>query len=169
MRIAVALGVVLLATPVWGQTPRPRLPLTGPLTGNIIQDFGPKTGLTGAPVTDLQNFFNAKLLPDLQYALKLATASKNNITGDCYQAWIDIINTQQTAVKNPDGTDIVMPDPHIITEFEKLVELRNALQPESQFMIKCSPVASMVKKDIAGFIGLVLSGGAGLATLVPGL
>jgi len=108
------------------------------LTGNIIQDFGPKTGLTGAPVTDLQNFFNAKLLPDLQYALKLATASKNNITGDCYQAWIDIINTQQIAVKNPDGTDIVMPDPHIITEFEKLVELRNALQPESQFMIKCS-------------------------------
>ena len=166
MRIAIALGVVLLATPVWGQAPqRPRLPLTG----NIIQDFGPKTGLTGAPVTDLQNFFNAKLLPDLQYALKLATASKNNITGDCYQAWIDIINTQQIAVKNPDGTDIVMPDPHIITEFEKLVELRNALQPESQFMIKCSPVASMVKKDVAGFIGLVLTGGAGLATLVPGL
>jgi hypothetical protein len=36
-------------------------------------------------------------------------------------------------------------------------------------MVKCSPVASMVKKDITGFMGIVISGGAGLATLVPGL
>ena len=145
-----------------------------PLTGDVAQDLGIRKlggggGLTGAVVTDMQNFFNAKLLPDLQYSLKLAQASKNDITAVCYQAWIDIITTQQTAVKNADGTDIAMPDPHIITEFEKLVELRNALQPESMFMRSCSPVASMVKKDIAGFIGLVISGGAGLATLVPGL
>lgn len=143
----------------------------GPVGQKIANDLSgkPTVGLTGAPVTDLQNFFNAQLLPDLQYAKKLADASKNTITADCYGAWIDIINTQQTAVKNADGTDIAMPTPHLITEFEKLVELRNALQPESVFMVKCSPVASMVKKDIAGFIGIVISGGAGLATLVPGL
>lgn len=136
---------------------------------NII----PGGKLTGSAVTDIQSFMNAKFLPDLQYALKLAQASKNNITSDCYQAWIDIITTQQTAVqtKNPDGTttDLPMPDPHVITEFEKLVELRSALQPESPFMVKCSPVASMIKKDIASFMGIVISGGAGLATLVPGL
>lgn len=144
-------------------------------TGNIVNDIaaatGSKTTLTGAPVTDVQNFLNAKLLPDLQYALKLATASKNSVTADCYQAWIDIITTQQTAV-NDSATPpqpLPMPDPHVITEFEKLVELRNALQPESQFMIKCSPVASMIKMDIAQFMGIVISGGAGLATLVPGL
>ena len=147
---------------------------TRKLTGNIVNDLAaasstPRPAMTGAVVTDVQNFFNARLLPDLQYAQKLAMASKNSITADCYQAWIDIITTQQTAVKNTDGTDIPMPDPHIITEFEKIVELRNALQPESTFMVKCSPVASMVKKDIAGFIGIVISGGAGLATLVPGL
>ncbi len=67
------------------------------------------------------------------------------------------------------GAAIPMPDPHLVTDFEKLVELRNSLQPDSEFMIKCSPVASMVKKDIVGFIGIVISGGAGLATLVPGL
>lgn len=150
--------------------PRPRLPLTGNIINDIAAAQGkPVAGVTGAPVTDAQNFFNAMLLPDLQYALKLATAAKNTITADCYQSWIDIINTQQTAVKNADGTDIAMPDPHVITEFEKIVELRNALQPESPFMVKCSPVASMVKKDITGFIGIVISGGAGLATLVPGL
>ncbi len=142
-------------------------------TGNLVQDIaaatGSKTTITGAPVTDIQNFMNAKFLPDLQYALKLANAANNKVTAPCYQAWIDIINTQQIAVKNTDGTDIAMPDPHVITEFEKLVELRNALQPESDFMMKCSPVASMVKLDIAKFMGVVLAGGAGLATLVPGL
>ena len=168
---AFLLSAFLFAPPAMAQSPRPR-----PLTGNIANDFPvgrPLAGITGAPVTDLENAFNAKVLPDLQYALKLAQASKNSITGDCYQAWIDIINTQQTAVqtKSADGTmvDIPMPDPHVITEFEKLVELRNALQPESPFMVKCSPVASMVKKDIAGFMGVIISGGAGLATLVPGL
>src|SRR6185312_3549031 len=148
------------------------------LTGNPVADIkrsleqgGPTIGskLTGSAVTDIQNFLNAKFLPDLQYALKLAQASKNTITADCYQAWIDIITTQQNAVKNEDGSELAMPDPHVITEFEKLVELRNALQPESPFMVKCSPVASMVKKDIAGFMGVVITGGAGLATLVPGL
>lgn len=160
--VAFALSAFLAGNPAMAQVK---------LTGNPAKDFAAATGktITGAPVTDLQNFLNAKFLPDLQYALKLAQASKNTITSDCYQAWIDIITTQQTAVKNADGTDAVMPDPHVITEFEKLVELRNALQPESPFMVKCSPVASMVKLDIAKFMGLVISGGAGLAALVPGL
>ena len=112
---------------------------------------------------------DAKLLPDLQYALKLATASGSKVTAPCYQAWIDIINVRQKAVQDQAGQDMPMPDPAIVTKFEKMVELRNSLQPDSEFMIKCSPVASMVKKDIVGFIGIVISGGAGLATLVPGL
>ncbi len=161
----------LAVSPALAQTPR----LVKP-TGNVVQDIKETFGttsvgqkLTGSAVTDIQNFLNAKFLPDLQYALKLAQASKNTVTADCYQAWIDIITTQQQAVTNQDGSSIPMPDPHVITEFEKLVELRNALQPESPFMVKCSPVASMVKKDIASFMGIVISGGAGLATLVPGL
>lgn len=166
--LALILGSFAFPSDAMAQAPR----LVRP-TGNIVQDIaaatGSRTTITGAPVTDIQNFLNAKFLPDLQYALKLATASKNTITADCYQAWIDIINTQQTAVTNPDGSPLAMPDPHVITEFEKLVELRNALQPESPFMVKCSPVASMVKLDIAKFMGVVIAGGAGLATMVPGL
>jgi hypothetical protein len=75
----------------------------------------------------------------------------------------------QKAVQDGQGQDFPCPDPRLVTDFEKLVELRNSLQPDSEFMIRCSPVASMVKKDIIGFIGIVLGGGAGLATLVPGL
>jgi len=160
---------LLAAAPTMAQT-KPRL------TGNMVQDIqnaqqpaGPTTRLTGNVINDLLGALDVKLLPDLQYAKALADASGSKVTAPCYQAWIDIIQTRQNAGKNADGTAIPMPDPHIVTDFEKMVELRNALQPESDFMIKCSPVASMVKKDIAGFIGIVLAGGTGLATLVPGL
>jgi hypothetical protein len=149
------------------------------ITGNVIADTKANLGIgvgtvaagSGNPLGDIIGALDVKLLPDLQYALKLATASGSKVTAPCYQAWIDIINVRQKAVQD-DATPpqaLPMPDPHLITDFEKLVELRNSLQPDSEFMIRCSPVASMVKKDIVGFIGIVISGGAGLATLVPGL
>lgn len=139
------------------------------LTGDLGRDLGLKSATSSGPLEDILGALDAKLLPDLQYALKLANASGSKVTAPCYQAWIDIIQVRQKAVKGDDGQDLPMPDPAIVTKFEKIVELRNSLQPDSDFMIKCSPVASMVKKDIIGFIGIVLSGGAGLATLVPGL
>ena len=138
----------------------------------IKQDFTKKTGVpaTGDVPFDLLNALDAKLLPDLQYALKLATATNNNITAVCYQAWIDVINTQQTAVQS--GTPpaaIPIPDPHIITDFERAVELRNMLQPDSKFMTSCSPVANLIKQDVLNFMGKVVGGSASLATLIPGL
>lgn len=124
---------------------------------------------TTDPLQGLLDALDAKLLPDLQYALKLATASGSKVTAPCYQAWITIIETRQKAGVDDQGVAMPEPDPGIVTKFERMVELRNALQPDSPFMIACSPVASMVKKDIVGFIGTVISGGAGLAALVPGL
>lgn len=137
----------------------------------IKKDFTATTGVkaTGDLPFDLLQALDAKLLPDLQYALLLATATQDQITADCYTAWIAIIQTQQTAVTAKDGTTIPVPDPHLITDFERAVEVRNMLQPQSQFMLKCSPVANMVKQDVVAFMGIVISGGAGLATLVPGL
>jgi hypothetical protein len=143
-----------------------------PLTGNIKNDLGlgGTTRQTGAgALQDILGALDDKLLPDLLYAKKLADAAGSKVTGPCYQAWIDIIQTRKTAVTNADGTPMDLPNPRLITDFEKAVELRNALQPDSEFMLRCSPVASMVKSDIIGFIGKVLAGGAGLATLVPGL
>lgn len=164
--IAAFLLSTFLAIPS-AQAQQPRL------TGNIVRDIAAanpsRPALTGNPLGDIIGALDVKLLPDLQYALKLATASGSKVTGPCYQAWIDIINVRQKAVSDDQGAALPMPDPHLVTDFEKLVELRNSLQPDSEFMIKCSPVASMVKKDIVGFIGVVISGGAGLATLVPGL
>lgn len=153
--------MMVMSSEAMAQQARPKL-LIDPLGLN-------KTGITGDVGFDIAKALDAKLLPDLQYAKKLADATGSKVTGPCYQAWIDMINTQQNAVKNADGTEMAVPDPHIITSFERIVELRNALQPDSAFNIACSPVASMVKRDIIGFMGIVISGGAGLAALVPGL
>lgn len=157
--VAFALSFLLAGSPAMAQN-RARLPID-PLGLNDRMEKDPLERLLGA--------LDAKLLPDLQYALKLADASGSKVTAPCYQAWIDIILTRQKAVQDDKGQDLPVPDPGVVTKFERMVELRNALQPESEFMIKCSPVASMVKKDIAGFIGVVISGGAGIAALVPGL
>lgn len=135
-------------------------------------DFTAKTGVkaTGDVPFDLLRALDAKLLPDLQYALKLATATNNNITAVCYQAWIDVITVQQTAVQTgTPPTDIPIPDPHIITDFERAVELRNMLQPDSKFMTSCSPVANLIKQDVINFMGKVIGGGTSLMTLIPGL
>ena len=142
-----------------------------PLTGNIVNDIrGTTTPATSQdPLESIIGALDAKLLDDLKYAKLMADASGSKVTGPCYGAWIDLINVRNKAVQDKDGQPIPVPDPAVITKFERIVELRNALQPDSAFMIACSPVASMVKKDIVGFIGIVISGGAGLATLVPGL
>lgn len=162
--LIVAVMVMFAGVAQAQQQPRPRVQLPiDPLGLNERSGVG-----AGSPLGNLLGALDAKLLPDLQYALKLADASGSKVTAPCYKAWIDIINTRQAAVKEGDA-EVPLPTPHLITDFEKLVELRNSLQPDSPFMIACSPVASMVKKDIIGFIGTVISGGAGLATLVPGL
>lgn len=166
--VVLALLVCFATSSAFAQ-PEPRAAVRAPLKLPIDPlGLNNRPG-TGDPLGDLLGALDAKLLPDLQYALKLAQASGSKVTAPCYEAWINIIQTRQSAVKDDAGNELPMPDPGVVSKFEKLVELRNSLQPDSDFMIKCSPVASMVKKDIVGFIGTVISGGAGLATLVPGL
>jgi len=172
--IALVLGS-LFALPgsAHAQAPRPRAAIGQPpdLIQKLKDDFTAKTGVqaTGDLGFDLLRALDAKLLPDLQYALLLAKANNNKLTAGCWQAWIDVINTQQQAVKDAQGNDMPIPDPHVVTGFERIVDLRNMLQPESAFMMACSPVANLVKHDMIKFMGVVISGGAGLATLIPGL
>lgn len=138
------------------------------LTGDLIKDLH-QPEQSEAKLPDIIKILDAKLLPDLQYAHAMAMASGSNVTAPCYQAWIDIIQARQKSVTNPDGTEMPAPDPHLVSDFEKAVEIRNALQSDSKFMIACSPVAQMVKKDVISMMGLFISGGAGLAALIPGL
>jgi hypothetical protein len=171
-------GVLLLAVLILGalafpvdasaQIKRPQI------TGNVVADTRANLGIGGAgpssgPLVNILGALDDAMLPDLQYALKMATAADSKVTAPCFQAWIDIINKRKVAVTNSDGSPMDLPNPRLFTDFEKAVELRNALQPGSDFMLKCSPVITMVKLDVLSFLGKVIGGGAGLATLVPGL
>lgn len=164
--LALVLGAMAFPSDAMAQSPKPRPQVTFPIDPLGLNKPGAQTGDIGY---DLLKALDAKLLPDLSYALLLAKATGSNVTAGCYQAWIDMITIQQTAVKDSTGAEIAAPDPHLVTDFERMVELRNALQPDSKFMVACSPVANMVKQDVIKFMGIVISGGAGLATMVPGL
>jgi hypothetical protein len=164
--VAFALSFLVAIPSAMAQAPKPRPQINFPIDPLGLNKPGAQTGDIGY---DLLKALDAKLLPDLQYALLLAKATSSNVTAGCYQAWIDMITVQQTAVKDSTGAEIATPDPHLVTDFERMVELRNALQPDSKFMVACSPVANMVKQDVIKFMGIIISGGAGLATMVPGL
>lgn len=143
-------------------------------TGDFVADIKAANSSSGSlgssrSEPDILKALDAKILPDLQYALKIATATGSKVTAPCYQAWIDIILARQKSVTNADGSEQPTPDPHLITDFEKAVEIRNALQSDSAFMLACAPVAQMVKKDVLSMMGMFISGGAGLAALIPGL
>lgn len=165
MRIILAIIMAsILSTSALAQIKKPNL--------DPLKLFPQEVGGSKVSSDPIQNILGAlddKLLPDLQYALKLATASGSKVTAPCYQTWIEIIQTRQKANTNPDGSAIDLPNPRLITDFEKAVELRNALQPDSAFMLACSPVANMIKQDMIKFIGIILSGGAGLTALGVGL
>lgn len=119
---------------------------------------------SGAP-KDILAALDDKFLPDLIAAKAMADATGNDMTSTCYGAWIDIIQKRQAALKDAQGNAIPIPDPHIISDFERAVELRNALQPDSKFSRSCSPLANMVKQDVLGLVSKVVAGGAGLALM----
>ena len=172
------LAVLFAAFPAQAQNKNFNLKTADPLQqigDKLKQDFTAKTGVqaTGDVGFDLLRMLDAKLLPDLQYAKKLADANNNSLTSACWGAWIGVIQTNETAVqtKNADGTttDITIPDPHLITDLERAIDIRNALQPSSPFMVACSPVANLIKTDVMNFIGQVVGGGLSLTKLVPGI
>lgn len=168
--LAIAFTLALAASPAMAQ-----VKLVKP-TGDLAKDIAAATGkpsssssvsLTGDPAFDLVKMLDSKLLPDLQYAKQLADANHNTLTSGCWGAWIDLINTNENAVKNPDGSPQDPPDPHLVTTLERAIDIRNALQPSAPFMVACSPVANLIKVDVLNFIGQVVGGGLSLTKLVP--
>lgn len=177
LKLILVLLALLITSPSFAQpdrstpAPRPRIQLPDPL--NL-------RGGGGGPISqalnrdndgdnDLLGALEDKLLPDLKFALNIARANNNELTGDCWAAWIAMIEARQKANVDEQGTPLTMPEPALITKFQKLVDIRNALQPTSPFMRSCSPVITMVKSDVRKFIGAILTGGFGLAAMGIGL
>lgn len=166
-KLILILAALLVAAPALAQ-PEPRSqPRKGPIATAIENKIN--LGGSGDVADDLLGALESKLLPDLKYALNVANGSGDTLTAPCWTAWIAMIEARNKANVDDQGNPLPLPDPALITKFQKLMDIRNALQPTSPFMRACSPVAGVVNSDIRKFIGLILTGGAGLAAMGIGL
>lgn len=158
------------------QTPR--------LTGNIAKDIAAATGKPNAPLLtgniekDMQALWQkivSSSLTDLNYAAAMA-ASANTTTStvrlQCIKAIITL-NEQASGVnlKNPDGTPMIKPDPHLFTDVESLAEIIDNLSPQGPLFVNCAGAAQLAKTNVLSFVNAVVTGAAGFAAMpiIPGL
>jgi hypothetical protein len=160
--LAVALGALLAPGAAHAQTSRqPAHPLTGdPIKdiGNAINQGKPATAAD--PLKNLADKIAKLSLEDFKYASALAHATGNNVTAPCWDAWVTLLTSQQQPLKDASGNAIAEPDPHLITDAERLSEAIQQLQPNSTLSIACAPAATAVQKDAATLISQILGGSA---------
>lgn len=161
--LALALGALLAPAPAHAQASRqPRPALTGdPVKdiGNAINQGKPSTAPTD-PLKSLADKIAKLSLEDFKYASALAHATGNNVTAPCWDAWVTLLTSQQQPLKDASGNPIAEPDPHLITDAERLSEAIQQLQPNSTLSIACAPAATAVQKDAATLISQILGGSA---------
>ncbi len=103
--------------------------------------------------------------PDLDYAIKLATAAgtvQSKVRLQCFQAL-------QDALPSPPAGSTMPPAPHLVTTVEQLAELIDALQPTSPLFVNCAGAAQLAGLSVLGFINAVVSGAASAAVIAPKL
>jgi hypothetical protein len=163
--IAIAVALLVLAGSAAAQNRQPRPPA---LTGDPVKDIGNAikagqqqgTAASNANTADLVAKLNKLALPDFEYALAMAKATNNVVSAPCWQAWVDLITAQQKPLTDATGQVLTEPDPHLITNIERISELLAALRPDSTLSTSCAALAGAANRDVATFIGGILSGGA---------
>ena len=127
----------------------------------------------------------AALPADLAYALALAkgvNSANSNLRAACYQALITA-NAQANGanLKDASGNPLSEPPPvsgtpptggNAISEFEKVVEAVDNLQPSSPVIVACLPAANAIGVDVMTFVNAIVTGTAlkaipVLGTLLP--
>jgi hypothetical protein len=118
-------------------------------------------GTTGTnPFDNLTDDVLKKILADVTYAKALAKASGNDVTLQCWSAWVDLTTAQTQPVKDDAGNELTMPEPHFFVAAERASEFINQIQPNSKLNIACGAALNASKMAIGQLIGAVLSGGA---------
>ena len=105
-------------------------------------------------------------VPDLQYAMKLATAAntvQSKVRLQCYQAILGAVSPAGAADFGAE------PSPHLVTSVEQLAELIDALQPTSPVFVNCAGAAQLANLSVLSFINAVVTGAVGVAAVAPKL
>lgn len=133
---------------------------------------------TGNVAADLQTLWDKIISAnndDLAYASKLAAAANTQTSGIRKQCWDAIValNSQANGLnlKNPDGTKMARPDPHLFTDVETLAEVIDNLSPQGPLFVSCAGAAQLAKTNVLTFINAAVTGAAGMAAMpiIPGL
>jgi len=155
MKLFIVLILFLISAPSFAQT-RPQL------TGRPIEDIKAAVGgrQAEAAAPDLISKIQQVALADLQAATADAKATGDSIASNCYDAWIALINAQQTA------QGAALPEPHIITAFQRNRDLVNALRPGSPLKVACAPFAEELKQDVITLLSKIAGGALTLPALL---
>lgn len=159
--VIVGLGMWACA-PAFAQQPKQGFQLPIPLRP-LGQTSGPATVTTPSQLfADIQR----ATVADLQYAINIAKAQNNKLTESCWSAWLMMIQNDQNA-NLANGAAVAPPEPHVITDLERVIDLANALEPSSPFVVACAPLANQVKMNVAKFIASAVGGTAVLGLAIP--
>jgi hypothetical protein len=115
----------------------------------------------GTIASDIYKKIQSATLADLQYADNLAVASGDQIAHACWAAWAEQIIAEQKANAAPP------PEPHLITDIQRMINLHNALSPTGKLAVSCAPLANAVKLSIFNLLGQAALGTLALPALVP--
>lgn len=175
--VAFLLSLFLAGAPAMAQTRLHPPAVTGDVKRDLETDFGlnqGKVALTGNPEKDMQALWQKIVSAsnaDLQYASALAGAANTNGSKVRKQCWDAIIALNQQAnganLKNPDGTPMARPDPHLFTDVETLAETLDNLSPQGTLFTSCAGAAQLAKTGVLQFVNAAVAGAAGLAQVVP--
>jgi hypothetical protein len=184
--IAKAASVVLLAimlsamfVPSAFAAAKPAAPIAAAVPSKCALIFDPLKlcgVLTGNVQTDVQRVvarIAAVNKADLNYAMakaKSAGTPASKIRLQCVQAISDASDQLNgVSLKNPDGTDMVRPDPALVTGIEDVAELIDNLSPQGVLLTSCAGAAKMLGMNALAAVNAIVTGTASFALLPAGL
>lgn len=172
MRIIIVLLALLISGNAYAQIKKP---------SDVIRDLSQRNDINnparpaaesfpgiGSP-DDLVDKLKKLVLADFIYAKALSDNTGNKVTGACWGAWVDLLTKQQQELKDSAGNVLTQPDPHLITDVEKLSELIQSLQQGGPIQVGCGAFADAMRMSVRQLIGGILSGGVLAAAKLTGV
>jgi len=156
-KLFIIIILFLISGPAFAQLRKPQI------TGNIVEDTKANLGISSgkaAPSPDLISKIQQVALADLEAASADAKATGDTVAAPCYDAWITLIKAQQSVNAGS------MPDPHVITFFQRDRDLVNALRPGSPMKVACAPLAEELKQDVLTLLSKIAGGALTMPALL---
>lgn len=166
--LVLAASLVALTSPASAQLKRPQV------TGNLIADIKANNAGTEENVTAIWTKVISAASTDLAYASAMAASAGTPGSKTRQQCWdaLLVANKQASGASlvNADGTPMVRPDPHMISDVESIAETIDNLSPQGTLYTSCAGAAQLAKRSVLQLINSMITGVAAFTAtggLVP--